>query len=228
MCGTPATKEECLPMACCIGDGKKPTRGEMRRRALVDAAWSLVKENGIEAITLDEIIARAGGSRATIYSAFGDKDGLIKAAVGEHCSAFAEQMMEMLDTCADPATTLTQLASDLVGHIWTPDATRIFGSFLTEGDRFPQVIDAFLRNGPDRLHRRLARYLTEVRDRDQAPIEDPDYAAKTFLDALHGDWLIGSLGGQPARDPNDAETVRWIRFVVARTLNLPPPVSAPE
>lgn len=223
-------KEDPPSMACCVGDGRKPTRGEIRRRALVEAAWSLVKENGIEAITLDEIIARAGGSRATIYSAFGDKDGLIKAAVGENCSAFAEQMMEMLDDSEDPATTLTRLAANLVGHIWTPEATRIFGSFLTEGDRFPQVIDAFLQNGPDRLHRRLARYLAEMRDRGQAPIEDPDAAAKLFLDTLHGDWLIGSLGGRPPRDPDSSDTRQWIRYVVARTLNLPAdavPLTAP-
>lgn len=215
-------------MACCKGDGKTLTRGEVRRRALVDAAWSLVKECGIGATTLDEIIARAGGSRTTIYSAFGDKDGLIEAAVGENCAAFAEQMMVMLDDSTDPTTTLTRLATDLVERIWTPEAQRIFGNFLTEGDRFPQVISAFLRNGPDRLHRRLARYLTDVRDRGQAPIDNPDYAAKMFLDALHGDWLIASLGDQPARNPNDAETVRWIGFVVARALNLPTPVTAPE
>ena len=218
-------------MACCKADGKPLTRGEVRRRALLDAAWSIFKERGIEATTLDEIIARAGGSRTTIYSAFGDKDGLIEAAVGENCSAFAEQMMVGLDDCEDPTTTLTRLATDLVGQIWTPEARRIFGSFLTEGDRFPQVITAFLRNGPDRLRHRLARYLTEVRDRGQAPIDDPEAAAKLFLDSLHGDWLIGSLGDQPARDPQGEETVCWIRFVVARTLNLPDgpsAVSAPE
>lgn len=214
-------------MPCSTAENKTLTRGEARRHALVDAAWSLVKESGIEATTLDEIIARAGGSRATIYSAFGDKDGLIEAAVGEHCSAFAEQMTMKLDASDDASTTLTRLATDLVGHIWTPDARRIFSSFLSEGDRFPQVIATFLRNGPDRLHRRLARYLTEVRDRGQAPITDPDQAAKMFLDTLHGDWLIGSLGDQPARDPQGAETLRWISFVVARTLNLPPPVTAP-
>ena len=208
-------------MACCPGHGKPPTRGEIRRRALVDAAWSLVKENGIGATTLDDIIARAGGSRATIYSAFGDKDGLIEAAVGESCAAFAEQMMVKLDASGDPTATLTRLATDLVEQIWTPEAQRIFGSFLTEGNRFPQVIAAFLRNGPDRLQRRLARYLTEIRDSGQAPIDNPNQAAKLFLDALHGDWLIGSLGAQPARDPRAPETVRWIGFVVARTLNLP-------
>ena len=158
--------------------------------------WSRKAESG--ATTLDEIIARAGGSRATIYSAFGDKDGLIETAVGESCAAFAEHMMVTLDTSKDPTTTLTRLATDVVEQVWTPEALRIFGSFLTEGERFPQVIAAFLRNGPDRLYRRLADYLTEVRDRGQAPIENPDYAAKMFLDTLHGDWLIGSLGDQPA------------------------------
>lgn len=219
-------------MSCGKGNDKILSRGEARRRALIDAAWSLFKESGIESTTLDEIISRAGGSRATIYSAFGDKDGLIEAAVGENCSAFAESMMAMLDDGENPTVTLTSLATDLVTQIWTPEAMRIFGSFLTEGDRFPQVIQAFLKNGPRRLEKRLADYLTVVRDGGKAPVEDPAYAARLFLDTLHGDWLIGCLGGvQNARDPNSPETARWIRFVVARTLNQPTvtgPLTAPE
>ncbi|MDF1790921.1 MAG: TetR/AcrR family transcriptional regulator [Thalassobaculaceae bacterium] len=204
------------------------SRGEARRRALVDAAWTLFKERGIEATTLDEIISRAGGSRTTIYSAFGDKDGLIETAVGESCSAFAERMMEMLDDSSDPAAALTSLATDLVTHIWTPEAMRIFGSFLTEGDRFPQVIDAFMNNGPIRLERRLTAFLTAVRDSGRAPVADPAYAAKMFLDALHGDWLIGCLGGaRTARDPASAETARWIRHVVAHTLDRPLDTASP-
>jgi AcrR family transcriptional regulator len=201
--------------------GTALSRGEARRRALLDAAWELFRERGIEATTVDEIIARAGGSRATIYSAFGDKDGLIETAVGENCAAFAQRMMAVLDGSEDPAATLTALARDLVSQIWTAEAKRIFGDFLTEGHRFPQVVDAFLGNGPCRLQARLARYLAGVRDRGQADIDDPELAARLFLDALHGDWLIGSLGGGSARDPDDPQTRRWIRYIVARTLNQP-------
>lgn len=201
---------------------KATPRGEARRRALVDAAWTVVRESGIDGLTLDEIIARAGGSRATIYSAFGGRDGLIEAAVGENCAAFAEHMLGMLDDGEDPAAALTSLATDLVTHIWTPEAMRIFGSFLTDGYRFPAVIETFLRNGPKRLEKRLADYLSEVRARGQAPVGDPDLAAKLFLDALHGDWLIGCLAGaESARDPQSDDTARWIRHVVARTLDLP-------
>lgn len=211
-------------MTCEKSSRKTSTRGEARRRALIEATWSLVKEIGIEATTLDEIIARAGGSRATIYSVFGDKDGLIEAAVGENCSAFAEHMMGMLEDREDPAAALTSLAHDLVTHIWTPEAMRIFGSFLTEGYRFPQVMEAFLENGPRRLEKRLADYLSDMRDNDRAQIDDPVFAAKLFLDTLHGDWLIGCLdGSETARDPAGEETARWIGQVVARTLTRPAP-----
>lgn len=213
-------------------DGTPLSRGEARRRALVDAAWTLFTERGIEATTLDEIIALAGGSRATIYSAFGDKDGLIETAVGDNCSAFADRMTQMLDDGGEPAVTLTNLAVDFVTHVWTAEAMRIIGSFLTEGDRFPQVIDAFLRNGPCRLQKRLAEYLRAARDQGRIEIDDPDLAAKLFLDTLHGDWLIGSMGRErTARDPASPETARWIRYVVARTLDRPVeeiPLTAPE
>ena len=203
------------------GDVKGQSRGAARRRALLEAAWSLVRENGLSAVTLDNIIARAGGSKATIYAGFGDKDGLIEAAISEHCATFADQMMEMLDADSDPAVTLTRLASGLVEQIWTPEAVRIFGSFLTEGTRYPQVMEAFQRNGPARLHRRLSRYLTGVQREGHPAIANPDQAAKMFIDALHGDWLLNSLGKSAGRRLDDPDTVSWIRYVVARTLDRP-------
>ena len=44
---------------------------------LVDAATSLFATHGIRAIGIDRILSQAGVARASLYSAFGSKDGLV-------------------------------------------------------------------------------------------------------------------------------------------------------
>ena len=56
---------------------------DRRRRAIIEAARSLFVEQGYERTTLSEIVDRAGGSLATVYKLFGNKDGLLEAAVFE-------------------------------------------------------------------------------------------------------------------------------------------------
>src|SRR5258705_13319419 len=58
-------------------------RGEIRRSQILDAAVEVFLENGYGGATIDLVVGRAGGSKATVYSFFGGKDGLFAAIVEE-------------------------------------------------------------------------------------------------------------------------------------------------
>ncbi len=78
-------------------------RGRQRRRAMLDAATQAFLEHGFEGTTLDMVIERAGGSRGTLYSSFGGKEGLFAAVI-------AHMIEEIFDDSADqprPAATLS-------------------------------------------------------------------------------------------------------------------------
>ena len=49
--------------------------------AIVEAAWSLFLERGVEATPIEAVAARAGVSKVTLYSHFADKAVLFEAAV---------------------------------------------------------------------------------------------------------------------------------------------------
>ena len=55
------------------------TRAEIRRAAFLDAAQEVFLEQGFEAANMSEIVRRAGGSLATLYAQFGDKEGIFLA-----------------------------------------------------------------------------------------------------------------------------------------------------
>ncbi|KPA50837.1 TetR family transcriptional regulator, partial [Acinetobacter baumannii] len=54
-------------------------RGIERRLALLLSATELFLEKGYDAVSLDDIVNHAGGSKTSIYKYFGNKDGLFTA-----------------------------------------------------------------------------------------------------------------------------------------------------
>ena len=87
-----------------------------RRRAIVDAARFLFADQGYEQTTLNEIVERAGGSLATIYKLFGNKDGLLEAAVFEQTSPGDELVREAMEAGGSPSMVLHNVAASFDAH----------------------------------------------------------------------------------------------------------------
>ena len=61
------------------------TRQRMERRAaILEAARALIAECGYDAVTVRDLAERCGVSVPTLYNQFGDKDGVLSAAIEEH------------------------------------------------------------------------------------------------------------------------------------------------
>jgi AcrR family transcriptional regulator len=71
------------------------TRGDTRARIL-DTAWTLVRERGIDAVTLADIAAATGVSRQLLYVHFENRAGLLVAMARRHDvgSGFAGRVAE--------------------------------------------------------------------------------------------------------------------------------------
>ncbi|WP_176026829.1 TetR/AcrR family transcriptional regulator, partial [Brucella intermedia] len=57
----------------------KSERTKLRRKTILRAAAELFFEQGYATTSIDAIIERTGGSKRTIYSEFGSKEGLFLA-----------------------------------------------------------------------------------------------------------------------------------------------------
>jgi AcrR family transcriptional regulator len=64
----------------------------VRREELLDAAASLIAEQGIEATSVGAIIARAGVAKGTFYWYFSAKEALLEALVERKIDKLAETM----------------------------------------------------------------------------------------------------------------------------------------
>jgi AcrR family transcriptional regulator len=77
-----------------------------RRRRLIGVAKAMIAESGAEGFTIRELTRRANVSVTVVYSAYGDKEGLIAAAI--------QDFYERLDLARRPvARTLKRVLSDI-------------------------------------------------------------------------------------------------------------------
>ncbi|MDP2697542.1 TetR/AcrR family transcriptional regulator C-terminal domain-containing protein [Thalassospira sp.] len=187
---------------------KHPSRGAARKRAMMDCAWDILMESGFSGVTLNEVISRSGGSRTTLYEAFGGKDGLIAAVLAERCHEFSVELLIALETDLPPRDALTDFAIKLARKILSEDAIRITQILLSEGHHFPGITDTFLSSGPDCTTSRLASYLERQAKTGAIMIDDPTHAAEILVSMVQGQWLHRMLKKPPSPPVSDAEIAK--------------------
>ncbi|MGB3474851.1 MAG: helix-turn-helix domain-containing protein [Mycobacterium sp.] len=69
---------------------------------LIEATLQLIAESGVDSLTISQVAARAGVSRATAYREFGDKDKLLSAVAAREVQQMVAETMAGIDPAGDP------------------------------------------------------------------------------------------------------------------------------
>lgn len=100
-------------------------RGADARRAILDAAESLLLRHGLEAVSIRRVAQRSGYTAPTLYHHFGDKNGLIDAALEERFRE-AHAVMAAIPRGADAARYLRDMARAFIRFaLENPDHYRL-------------------------------------------------------------------------------------------------------
>src|SRR3954447_7020590 len=70
----------------------RDARRQGAREAIVDAAWALVRDDGLAALSIRDLAKRAGIATPTIYSYFESKHAIYDAMFGRAATEFADRM----------------------------------------------------------------------------------------------------------------------------------------
>ena len=171
-----------------------------KRAAIMEAASKLFVQHGFSGVSMDQIAAEAGVSKLTVYSHFGDKDGLFIAAVRAHCEQGMPTNLFEPDPNQPLRERLTTIAHAFLAMVMAPEAIaghRVLCS--------PQVADSSLSTmiwdaGPKRVNEAFTALLERRIAAGELDIDDPARAASHFFTLLKGDLharavLGGCCGG---------------------------------
>ncbi|OSQ39814.1 TetR/AcrR family transcriptional regulator [Thalassospira mesophila] len=187
---------------------KQISRGEARRRAMLDATWEILATKGFAAVTLNDVISRSGGSRTTLYEAFGGKDGLIASVLTEKCQEFSEILQTSLGSDIPPREALLNFTIIMTEKCLDDESIRIMSFLQLEMDQFPGIRETFMKNGPEPVTERTISFFQHQNDIGNMRIADPEFTAKMFLAMIQGQWRDVVLETAPSHIPSKDEIVK--------------------
>jgi len=171
-------------------------RGLIRRDKIIQAATQVFVRSGFEAASLQEIVALAGGSLATLYRLFGNKEGLFYAVIERK----SDQLLGEIDygdlQHQPPKDALLEIGMRFFSMVISPEVGAIHRLLIGEAVRTPKLREIFLTLATERAIRQLADYLQSQVDKQTLDIEDCFIAASHFMGALKGNYHIRCMLGE--------------------------------
>jgi AcrR family transcriptional regulator len=177
-----------------VAGGWREARRRSARDAIVDAAWELVRDQGLAGLSLRELAKRAGITTPTVYAYFDSKNAIYDAMFGRAATEFADRMSEPYD-CQDPRAILAAGVRRFV-EFCTSDTARYQLLFQRTIPGFEPTPQSF---------RPAVRALDGVRER---------LALNGVTDARHLDmWTALTTGLVDQQISNDPGGDRWARLI---------------
>jgi AcrR family transcriptional regulator len=135
-------------------------RKEARPQELLAAALDLFVERGFSAARLDDVAARAGVSKGTLYLYFESKEELFKAVVRENVLPIIGEAEEMVDSFEGPTAILFQ--GIMLGWWERIGSTKLAGItklMIAESGNFPELAAFYYEEVMSRSHAMIVRML---------------------------------------------------------------------
>ncbi len=184
-------------------------RKETRPQELLDAALALFVEKGFAATRSEEVAARAGVSKGTLYLYYPSKEELFKAVVRHNVSQILVEAAEVFDSyTGSSADLLTMLLTTWWQRVGNTAASGIQKIMMAEAGNFPDIAEFHEREVIHPAQQLLTRALQRGIERGEfrpVPLMETTvalYAPMLFL-ALHKH----SVGACTPMDDIDADRV---------------------
>lgn len=170
-------------------------RGEQRRQALLQAAREVFLESGYEGASIEEMLRRVGGSKASLYSYFGSKENLFGDVIAAQSDEFLANLRIPVEADDDLEVTLTAIGHRFIDNFLDRGKRELFRVVVAAAARFPDLAQRFYASGPKRGYAELGAYLQLQQAAGRIQCEDPKFAAYAFLETVksmpHSRVLLG-------------------------------------
>lgn len=205
----PAPAASAAPRAA--GRPTQDAAAELRER-LLDAAGQVFRAEGFGAAKVEEIAARAGISKTTVYRQFRTKEDLFRATVWRGMEDLRGRIEQMLKPERDFSKTVLLVLRALSDHMAGTEAIETSRVVIGESNRFPDVANEFLQYVNAMLEP-VAAFIASAAHDGVIDVPDATHAARDMLTLVAGttEVLLG-LPSTPAQ--RDERVTRIHQFLL--------------
>ena len=179
-------------------------RGEIRVERFLDAATEVFIEKGYQQARLSDIVARAGGSLATLYRVFGDKEGLARAIMQRRLQDLSERLQTLNLSGMAPAEALGLTAERIAESLCTTESMVVHRIAIGEGQSFPDLRDWFFDHAVQSVRNDLDLYFQQEINAGRMRMPSASLASTQFFMMVFGDLVMRVSSGN-LRNPDPDE-----------------------
>ncbi|MEP3485544.1 MAG: TetR/AcrR family transcriptional regulator [Sneathiella sp.] len=163
-----------------------------KREEILSAAADLFFTEGYGRTSMDQIHARVGGSKRTLYSHFPSKDEVFIALI-EMVSDRVLKALEPDFDIRDLRETLTIMGRRYLSVLLSEEGLSLYRNMVAEARHFPDLATAFFDNGPGKASRQLGVLFGELKTEKILIVDRPQAAAEQFLGMVRGDIHMAAV-----------------------------------
>jgi AcrR family transcriptional regulator len=185
-----------------------------RREEVVRKAALLFIERGYEEVTIDQIVAEVGGSKATVYSRFGGKAALFTVVIEEYCEMISHELKVELDLAGSVEEQLVAIGRTFLALILRRKTLELHRLMVSIGDKFPRVARFFFNAGPAAAYKLVSDWMRRQQEARVLAEGDPDLLAALYLDMLTANHQLARLLSVKSK-PDPAGVQRTVEAAAA-------------
>ncbi len=172
-------------------------KGRKRYELIVKTALELFLKNGYEKTSLSDIVAISGGSLASIYTFFENKEGLFKAIIEQEIDELISEIDEKIDLKISHSLEefLTKFATIIFSIICRKKKISLGRIMMSEGPKDGGLLGrAFL----DQILNKIDLVLINFLERDEIKVKlnpkfPTKFVAKSFMQSVIGVYYYDAL-----------------------------------
>jgi len=197
-------------------------KGQERQRKIFEAARDVFLEQGFDRASIHEIMRRAGGSISTLYRLYGNKLGLFEAMITQSTCDLFPMTDESAIWTDNVEESLMKFGQVLLGVLGQSEARSIRRIALSVSSADSDAIrKVFYEQGPQRVKRMLAGYLSRQKSLGTVKIDNIDIAAAQFMEMVKAPWYHKAEFGFPIEKGEPERALHQAVAVFVKGISVP-------
>ncbi|HEX3794840.1 MAG TPA: TetR/AcrR family transcriptional regulator [Acidimicrobiales bacterium] len=192
-----------------------PSKGDLKKDAILDTAWQLLGTKPMTAITIDELSTGAGISRSSFYFYFDSRAAVIRALADRTSVELSQSIRTALTAATSPHDAITALNRTLLAR-WRANGPLMRAmDVLAEND---DELRAFWRGVTDDVVRAGAQSIEDERAAGRA-LPGPPSAMDLAVALTNMYWRSGQQASlEPGSEKDDEHLIETLTAITLRAI----------